>query len=466
MKKVVLVLPLLISVLFITLVSSSNLVYLGNQTMYEGDLYSFGTNYAVYFKQMNTNVNKADLVLSKGTSEIYEDVFADESQFAYAGVIKATVDVKTSNSGGPAYIILKDIYGLGDNSSSGTEPSTSGSTDCVSNWKCSLWNACKNGHQNRTCIDLSSCDPKNLSYTIDKTCYVQPLPSKTPCVQDWKCSEWSACVNSWFTRDCIDLNNCGNSTGKPYEKLACDASDPAPNNDGNNPDNSNPNDPDNSNPNNPNNGNPGSNSGSPITNYYNYYYTYYTSGGRIPINSSDPEGIIPIIPISFWPLVIGGLFGLLILLLIYIYISSAFASIAERTENHSPAIAWIPILGPLLIANKASKMHWWPILLILPSALNIFGYISIFLPIFPLLFLSPLSSLSALCTLVLTIYSFIWMWKTFQVLDRQGWWVLFNLVPVAGNFIFLILLGVAAWGRKDINKKDKNKDADKDKKKK
>src|SRR3989344_4029491 len=43
------------------------------------------------------------------------------------------------------------------------------------------------------------------------------------CVPNWQCSVWSACANSLQTRTCPDTNNCGVTTGKPAESQACTA---------------------------------------------------------------------------------------------------------------------------------------------------------------------------------------------------------------------------------------------------
>lgn len=43
------------------------------------------------------------------------------------------------------------------------------------------------------------------------------------CNPDWKCSEWSACLNSnTQTRTCSDTNSCNTSAGKPSETQNCE----------------------------------------------------------------------------------------------------------------------------------------------------------------------------------------------------------------------------------------------------
>src|SRR3989344_7211820 len=62
---------------------------------------------------------------------------------------------------------------------------------------------------------------------------------------------------------------------------------------------------------------------------------------------------------------IGLAFGVLIFYLIfwvftYVFTSLAYTSIGKKASLTAPALAWIPGLGPLITAFRASKMHWWP----------------------------------------------------------------------------------------------------------
>ncbi len=112
--------------------------------------------------------------------------------------------------------------------------------------------------------------------------------------------------------------------------------------------------------------------------------------------------------------------ALLILIPIYIYISFAYMTIAKKAKLKSPALAWIPAVGPFIIAFQTSKMHWWPwlflILALLPVLGNLFGY----------------------AFLIATIF---WEWKMFEKIKKPGWWALLNKIPVVN----LIIIGIAAW---------------------
>jgi len=85
-------------------------------------------------------------------------------------------------------------------------------------------------------------------------------------------------------------------------------------------------------------------------------------------------------------------------------------------------IAWIPIVGQPLLASKIAKMHWWPILFIAGFWIPVVG---------------------GFLGLVFSVFFIIWMWRTFEVLGRPGWWAISAIfLP-----LYLIFLGVAAWGK-------------------
>lgn len=112
-----------------------------------------------------------------------------------------------------------------------------------------------------------------------------------------------------------------------------------------------------------------------------------------------------------------------ILLVVYLYLSFAYSAIGKRAKVKSPHLAWIPLIGPLIIAYKTSKMHWWPWLLIIGMVIpfiNIFANIAFF------------------------IVSVVWHWKMFESVRRPGWFSILTLIPIV-NFV---IIGIAAWGKK------------------
>ncbi len=122
------------------------------------------------------------------------------------------------------------------------------------------------------------------------------------------------------------------------------------------------------------------------------------------------------------------LVGLIILLVIlivaiYIYTSLAYMAIARKVKYSPPGIAWIPIVGPLIIIAKTAKMHWWPILLLI---------------------LIPVPFIGSLAFAAVMVFSILWLWKTYEKMRRPGWWSLFNLIQPVN----LVFLGIAAWSKK------------------
>ena len=79
--------------------------------------------------------------------------------------------------------------------------------------------------------------------------------------------------------------------------------------------------------------------------------------------------------------------------------------------------------------SKIARMHWWPILLLIGILIPFVG---------------------SIISIVFVIFGFIWGWKIFEAVGRPGWWVLWQIIPILGTIIFLILLGIAAWGKKEV----------------
>ncbi len=106
----------------------------------------------------------------------------------------------------------------------------------------------------------------------------------------------------------------------------------------------------------------------------------------------------------------------------YIYMGFAFMAIAKKAKLKSPGLAWIPCVGPMIIAYQTSKMHWWPWLLFIGCVIpivNIFAMIA------------------------LAVFFIIWMWKTFEAVKKPGWWAILHLIPIVG----LVMVGIAAWSK-------------------
>ncbi|MEM3890497.1 MAG: hypothetical protein QXY17_03415, partial [Candidatus Micrarchaeia archaeon] len=83
-------------------------------------------------------------------------------------------------------------------------PSGGGGGGCSPVWQCSEWTECsKEGIRTRTCIDINNCGTTTGKPSETAACVYA-------CMPDWKCSPWSECSPSGIqTRTCIDNNNCG-----------------------------------------------------------------------------------------------------------------------------------------------------------------------------------------------------------------------------------------------------------------
>ncbi len=124
--------------------------------------------------------------------------------------------------------------------------------------------------------------------------------------------------------------------------------------------------------------------------------------------------------------------SVLISVAIYIFLSLAFASMGKKAGLNHPNLAWIPGLGPFIVAFQASQMHWWPwILLIAYFTINIE--------------LAAVQIISGIALLVFLVYSVIWDWKLFEAIKRPGWWAILLLIPIVN----LVIMAVAAWGKSE-----------------
>jgi hypothetical protein len=113
----------------------------------------------------------------------------------------------------------------------------------------------------------------------------------------------------------------------------------------------------------------------------------------------------------------------LIVIGLYIYMSFAFMAIAKKAKLKNPGLAWIPGVGPTIIAYQTSKMHWWPWLLLIGTLIPAIG---------------------GLFSLAFFVFTIIWMWKMFEAIKQPGWWSIFILIFP----IWLVFIGVAAWSKK------------------
>jgi len=116
-----------------------------------------------------------------------------------------------------------------------------------------------------------------------------------------------------------------------------------------------------------------------------------------------------------------GFIFVLVALALWVYSSWAYMVISRKLKQDTPGLAWIPGIGPAIVAFKTAKMHWWPWILLV-------GYLIPFL---------------AWVLIVFYVYLIIWHWRMFESLKKPGWWAILMLIPVVN----LIIIGIAAWGK-------------------
>ncbi|MFH0955139.1 MAG: hypothetical protein V1777_03475 [Candidatus Micrarchaeota archaeon] len=88
------------------------------------------------------------------------------------------------------------------------------------------------------CSDGIDNDNDNkIDYPADPDCSSPNDNNETgttlPCIENWTCTEWSACENGFQTRTCTDTNHCATTTTSPQTSQTCSTD----NNQNSNPDN-------------------------------------------------------------------------------------------------------------------------------------------------------------------------------------------------------------------------------------
>lgn len=134
---------------------------------------------------------------------------------------------------------------------------------------------------------------------------------------------------------------------------------------------------------------------------------------------------------SFMPALVTIILGMLVAVLvvgiiIWIYTALAFMAIGRKAKDSMPGLAWIPGVGPTIIAFRAAKMAWWPWLLLIAFVIPFVNFLAI---------------------IAFMIFAIIWQWKMFEAISRPGWWALMPIIPVVGGIIWLVMVGIAAWSK-------------------
>jgi len=111
---------------------------------------------------------------------------------------------------------------------------------------------------------------------------------------------------------------------------------------------------------------------------------------------------------------------ILFLIALYVYTSLAWWTIAKKLKYKKAWLAWIPIAN-LAMMLQIGGFHWaWVFLILIP----ILGWIALF---------------------VLIIIA---TWRIFEKRKYPGWFSLSMIIPKVGGILYLIAIGVVAWGKK------------------
>ncbi|MBI2663941.1 hypothetical protein HYX10_01210 [Candidatus Woesearchaeota archaeon] len=73
---------------------------------------------------------------------------------------------------------------------------------------------------NGTPIALDPCDPTLPDYDPDD-CPLLEKEVQQGCNENWKCTEWSGCVDGIRSRECVDANFCVTSLAQPATSEPC-----------------------------------------------------------------------------------------------------------------------------------------------------------------------------------------------------------------------------------------------------
>lgn len=91
-------------------------------------------------------------------------------------------------------------------------PSTVRDCSCQEDWRCGDWSACVDDYQTRNCGDRNSCGSEEDKPETRQFC---------GCDEKWVCVDESDCVEGNKTQSCVDINRCGTEEDKPEEVVSC-----------------------------------------------------------------------------------------------------------------------------------------------------------------------------------------------------------------------------------------------------
>jgi len=136
---------------------------------------------------------------------------------------------------------------------------------------------------------------------------------------------------------------------------------------------------------------------------------------------------------------------ILVILVLWVYLSLAIMKIAQKTKNKNAWLAWIPVVNLLLLTDIAKVSSRW---LIAPLAICVIAILnSLLSTVYTTdlglgIAIGFITFFGFVIVSVSTIAFFIWLWwKIFQAANKPGWWSVLNIIPGVG----LVTIGLAAW---------------------
>jgi len=132
------------------------------------------------------------------------------------------------------------------------------------------------------------------------------------------------------------------------------------------------------------------------------------------------------------------------LLILYLYFSYIYMRVGKKAGLERPGISWF---NPIATIYEISGMHWWPFPVVFGGMIvsNIFiiggllknpmglvmGQMPITYTIGQFILIASL--------LVFAVMSIIWHWKTYETIDRPGWWILVPIALIVGGMLISLV---------------------------
>lgn len=134
------------------------------------------------------------------------------------------------------------------------------------------------------------------------------------------------------------------------------------------------------------------------------------------------------------------IFEIILAIASYVYMAIALSAIARKTKTPNPWLAWIPIANYVLIWQISQTPLWTIISVFTASFIYVMlSIIASFVGSIAAVILMIFAVLILLSAMVITVW---WYWRITVRRGFSPWYLLLNLIPIAGPYIFF---GILAW---------------------